>query len=505
MRTRTVSGLAGALVLLAACTFGSPDPDPAATPEPAYRATECPELVARSIIGEVECGRLSVPESRSVPDGRRIAVHVTRVRPPGLGVSDSAGAPLLTFTGVGQRPNYGAIGPLAQRTGREVLIVDGRGVGHSEPALECPEVEGALSLTQSAEDERADYLAGVKACRSRLEAGGVDVGAFNLSEAAGDLADLRKALDIDSWDLISYSTASRVAVELLRVDAGGVGAVVLDSPELPGMDPRQIAATRTERVVRQLLDECADDPRCARRFPNAPDLYDAAFQALAKPLELSATAPGGGTRSVRLDLPLLVRVLRAMTSDQGSSGASLSIPMLPLTLEHVAGREREWLERELGAVLLTQEPFCLGHAPQCLGRHHVSIGVWLTTYCRDVLPFTRPSPQAERHPTTGRLDEGVCALWDVGEADVEVSRPPSWTGPALVVVGRWATYAPSTEVREVLAGWPNVSLVTDPTGGHNVLPHLECTLSLRNEWLAEPRPTATPDCLRTARITWTLR
>ena len=39
-------------------------------------------------------------------------------------------------------PGYSGVAPLAQRVHREVIMLDQRGTGHSEPSLACPEVRG---------------------------------------------------------------------------------------------------------------------------------------------------------------------------------------------------------------------------------------------------------------------------------------------------------------------------------------------------------------------------
>ena len=156
---------------------------------------------------------------------------------------------LVAGTDLGAVPNYGGIAPMAERLGREVVIVDARGTGHSEPALDCQEVEALADDVLAARTDdagtQADYLDAVDACYERLTDAGVDAAAYNLSEMAADAEDLRRALDIDTWNVTTYGTASRIVFEMLRGAPDGIRAVILDSPELPATDPRTEAADGT--------------------------------------------------------------------------------------------------------------------------------------------------------------------------------------------------------------------------------------------------------------------
>ena len=57
-------------------------------------------------------------------------------------------------------------------------------------------------------------LQGVKACRKRLAGQGIDLDAYNTIENAADIEDLRRALNIDSINLIgiSYSGGQMMTV-----------------------------------------------------------------------------------------------------------------------------------------------------------------------------------------------------------------------------------------------------------------------------------------------------
>ena len=84
---------------------------------------------------------------------------------------------------------------------RDVIFLDQRGALKSEPFLSCPEVdtfmEHTVELSWSAPATAEQGAAATRTCRVRLAAAGADLAAYNTTENAADVADLRTALGID--------------------------------------------------------------------------------------------------------------------------------------------------------------------------------------------------------------------------------------------------------------------------------------------------------------------
>ena len=99
---------------------------------------ECPTDVRDALVVKAICGYVEVPAHRDdTPE--TLKVFVARI-PPGSTTAPSAAPLLVVGTDLGDQPNYAGIAPLAQRTGREVIVVDTRETGHSQPALNRPEM-----------------------------------------------------------------------------------------------------------------------------------------------------------------------------------------------------------------------------------------------------------------------------------------------------------------------------------------------------------------------------
>ena len=520
--TWTATTAAATLIATSCTSDGDVDktlPDPTQPGSVAQEAAnfeeiDCPTEVSITVVIPATCGLLSVPERRP-GTGTSIKVFVTRIASP----PDATGAePVLVIGGdTAHIPNYGGIAPLAERVGREVIVVDSRGTGHSEPALECPKMDRlarpALGAPSDDAAMRKHFLDMASDCFNQLTAEGVDVGAYNVTEMAADAEDLRIALGIDQWDVISYGTAARVASELVRQSPEHVRALILDSPELPGMDPRSVAQQHTSDLMTAILDACSADHRCDDRFPTARGSLEVALnQLVRRPMTLRVTEGDGTSVRILLDAGMLLRVLRQMVSDGGSTSPTMTIGAVPAVVEAVTEQRADRLTTELGtSLLLATQSYCIGYEPHCLWLHRVSIGVAYTVLCHDIAPFTHAevlepgAPPGVREAFSHSPYLDVCSSWPVGRASPKSALPMESDIPTLVTIGGFAPYTPEPEVMAAIAGLTDVSVVVDPAGGHNVIARTECMLALRNLWVDTPDQVSAPPCLSGAKVDWELR
>jgi pimeloyl-ACP methyl ester carboxylesterase len=479
----------------------------------AFAETDCPADVASVVVGEVVCGFLTVPEDRSAP-GNDVRLFVSRIEPPEVQHEDPM---FVVGTDLANLPNYGGIAPLAQRVGREVIIMDTRGAGHSEPSLGCPEVDEirATTLATATDDEqtRATFLDAVSACHDRLTADGVDLAAYHLTAMAADAEDLRTALGIEEWNVVSYGTSSRIALEMVRQSPDHVRSVLLDSPEVPGADPRLLAVDSTRASLGAVLAACGSDPSCGDAFPDADTLLDRALTAFADdPVTVEMTAAGQEPVDVLIDDALLLRLLRGMLSDGGSSGSFMRAASVPAVLEGAASGRLDQLADTLATVVAGSPPYCLGYLPKCLPQHLASMGTAWSVLCGDVAPRhdgaeaaraagTEETALAAAYGSSPYLD--VCDAWPVtGDDEADVDDPVKSDIPALALVGAFTPYSPETVVREGLAGLTGLTLVVDPTGGHNVMGS-DCLVSIRGAWLDDLDLSAEEqDCLGSQTTDW---
>ena len=178
---------------------------------------------------QVDCGFLVVPENRrdngasSSDKEIRIAVAIARVS-SGVALPD----PIVFVPG---GPSAAAIDPgtivfLTSVFGanRDVIFVDARGTGLSQPRLACPEFDALAVAAFPNAPPRAAYLASVRQCRDRLRADGVDLDAYNSAENAEDLDELRIALGYDQWNVLGLSNGGLATLTLMRLHPEESGA-----------------------------------------------------------------------------------------------------------------------------------------------------------------------------------------------------------------------------------------------------------------------------------------
>lgn len=191
----------------------TPTPTPTSVPTWSFQPAACEFEVP---VGEVvECGYLTVPEDHSRPDGDTIRLHVAVVRSHspypeldpivylagGPGEKALATIPLVFFD---------QFSPFIEN--REIIIFDQRGVGFSQPALDCPEATGLfyelLDKDLSVAEEDSLVVEAASSCHQRLLDEGVNLEAFTTVQSAADVAVLREALGYDEWNLygVSYGT-----------------------------------------------------------------------------------------------------------------------------------------------------------------------------------------------------------------------------------------------------------------------------------------------------------
>ena len=277
--------------------------------------------------------------------------------------------------------NYAGLAPVAERLGRTVYLLNPRGVIGSQPDLSCPEADAVGP-------DRSAWLAAVQQCHDRLEAAGVDLAAYGSDSMPGDVLTLVDVLGLDSWNLGNWGTSSVVTLRLLAQDPAGLRSVVLDSPALPGDDPRTTLAGDTRRALDALFDACLVDGSCRHQSHTGADL-DAAVDSLDRtPLERTLTVDGS----------MLVRLVRHALSDNGVTTPDLSASGVP---EIIAGASR-WtasMDRNLLTPLTLSAPYCEGYLPSCKAFHRTTLGVLLTDLCRNHGPATLPAG----HDAIGRF------------------------------------------------------------------------------------------------------
>lgn len=445
-----------------------------------------PDVPAFQLPPELSCGFLTVPENRANPDGRTIRIAVARLDAVN---ADPDRAPMVYLNG---GPGSTSI-PLAEdlrdkgiNHDRDVIFVAQRGTLFSEPFLSCSEYDDFIGETTglsmlSPEAARLSADA-VRTCHDRLAADGYDLGAYNTTENAADIADLRVALGIDSWHVYGVSYGTLLALQVMRNHPEGISSVVLDSL-VPPQDNLlthiwQSAAGGFEAV----FDACAAQPGCANAYPDLKNEFNSTVTRLAdEPMivDLPATADRPAQRVV-LDGYKLANVV-VLASSHSSSYAGLP----KLIHEAATGDGRAAAE----AVLANVPTLTL-----------MGTGLRYGVVCRENAPFTTPNEIAADakkalpgfpaavlaiEPQFGLIMQD-CPIWDVPAGDPAMNEPVTSDLPVLLIAGTFDAITQPFLADSAADTLSDSRVVRFPAISHDVYAESECGRTVVADFLVRP-------------------
>ncbi len=363
------------------------EPPPTATPA-ALTGLEpgaCPfNLPSGLIEGKtIECGYLVVPEDRSDANSPTIRLAVAVLHPsatpqpdPIVYLEGGPGGSALEFLYLTFSEQFQ---PLLE-AGRDIILFDQRGVGLSEPTLDCPELrELGLELLdeeidgrQIDDEEAIDLIKSTAlACRQDL-AEVAELPAYNTAASAADVNDLREAMGYDQVNLWGTSYGTWLAIEVMRRYPEGIRSVVLDSVYPPQRDLIAEAPANAARSIDLLFETCAADQACSAAFPDLRTVYlDTVERLNQEHAGFQVTNPLTGKS---YDL--------VMTGDNLASllfqflYITSVIPSLPQILYEASQEDYATIAQLLGALLVSGEA--------------LSQGQQFSVLCQDEVAFSSP-------------------------------------------------------------------------------------------------------------------
>jgi pimeloyl-ACP methyl ester carboxylesterase len=474
-----------ALLLPTSLVQAQTDSPPAENPE--FSPAVCPIEIPAGYA--VECGMVTVPEDHTRPDGPsiRLAVAIIHTLNP-----DPAPDPVLFIHG---GPGGGALeslafvleslGPLL--ASRDLILLDQRGTGYSEPALECPEID------PSETDPQVVFrrVGSLVACRDRLTAQGIDLSAYNSAQNAADVARVRQALGYETCNLYGVSYGTRVVLTILRDHPQGVRSVILDAITPIEADLLLEDPVYAEAALRRLFAACRDDTICRTVYPNLEQVYAEVVRDLAVnpvPLEV-VNAEAGRSRTTLLDGVLFNGyVIGGLAMPQTSGVPGLIYEVRAGNYESIiAALESEWEAQE-------REP-----------EPRPVIGLQMAVLCNEEAPFASSQDMAEmlaRYPPDLHLlavfDEllyTACQAWGIGPADLLEDAAVKSDIPALVLAGEYDAARAPADARRAAETLSNSTVVEFPGAGHGVALSGECPKHVMADFVDDPSSVPDASCI----------
>ena len=457
---------------------------------PNYEETECQLFTESS--REIECGVLQVPEDRSKEDGPMVELHfaIARSRNP-----DKEKDPLVALQGGPGMKSLEMIDfwlYILDKTllNRDVIVIDQRGVGYSQPSLNCPELEDpffanfAEDISMLEQDQR--FTQALRTCRDRLVATGIDLGAYNSAASAADVDDLRRALGYSEWNLYGSSYGTRLALTVMRDFPQGVRSAILDSVYPPQVDLFSSKVIDMQRALNLLFERCAADAECNQDYPDLERIfYEVVDQVDEQPVTLSVYRP----KNLE-EYPVVINGDRFIQSFFDLLYSTDDLPKLPGLIYEIRTGDWDDFERMIRWSLFTFDD--------------LSEGVMYSVECFEEAPFGSPQAvQAANAAANPRLSQAMnnaaayqdCAAWDVPPAAAFENKPVVSDIPTLILSGEHDPITPPAWGELTAEGLSKSQHLVLPGTGHGVLGKHNCSNQVVEEFLAAPDEPVDASCM----------
>jgi pimeloyl-ACP methyl ester carboxylesterase len=467
-----------------------------------FAPAECPITVPPGLA--VDCGYLSVAESRQRAGSRTIQLAVAIVRSPNpvkrtdpvLFLSGGPGEPAL--------PLLAAVAQIAEPilAERDIVFFDQRGTGYSRPALNCDPAAAPSAMMLplgAALAERPALLQGAVdaliACGARYRAAGVDLSGYNSVESAADMEDLRVALGYAQWNLYGGSYGTRLGLEALRYRPETIRSAVLDSVYPPQENFHTGVFSSYTRSLNALEAACDAQPSCAAAYP---DLAEQFADLVARLNEAPAQLPLIDLETDEVldyypftGVELTVIVFRLFYITQ-------AIPLLPALIGESAQGDYSILAR-LTSALLTETP--TGGVPV------ISQGMQVAVQCNEDATFAsadafvtardrnRPVAALAFVPVFNEAMLEICAAWGLGAPSPVQNQAVRSNVPSLLLGGALDPITPPDNAREAAETLTRSTVVIYPQGGHVPSVSSPCLGAVITRFLSDPGARPDSSCL----------
>lgn len=457
----------------------------------ASRFDAAPDCAVPVPAGErVQCGYLTVPENRNRNNGKKIRLPVVILKSDS---PDPKPDPVLRTLG---GPGGSSLKMITGRRyspwlkERDMIIFEQRGTRYAQPSLQCPEVDEAAilaaKLQQNESVTKKAQLKAAKACRDRLVKQGIDLSAYNSTESAADIEDLRRALKIEKINLYGLSYSARLMLNVIRDYPGGIRSVVLESTLPLEVNYDEVGVDGIARVINELFAECRADADCAKAFPKLEsDFYDLVKRANAKPLIVTVKDPVNGQN---VELKLNGNDVVTWLADYVFSANGREISAAPLRIYQVMNGDYKPLEN---------------YAVSKLDSSSYSLGMRYSVWCREEAPFEdmkKIRAQSFRYPWMSGYEvqilPDVCAAWNIPPAKRVENEAVKSDISTLVIAAQYDAYTPPEWGKQTAENLKNSFFFEVPWVGHSpAFNSPPCVADMIVGFIDKPGERPSSDCI----------
>lgn len=282
----------------------------------------------------IDCGYVIVPEFHDQPGSKTLKIGFMRLNAR----HDTAAAPLFILGGgPGQDmvSSQSFLNFSPQMLGgildtRDVVLLNQRGVRHTEPVLDCPAFH---ALQWTAAEQGTAYLSllgeTLQSCVDEMTAQGVNFDAYNSVEIAADVNAARQALGYERIVYYGASYGAQLGQHVMRDFPKMLESVVLDGANsLSRRSWIEDRALDAQWGLDNLAALCNADEACRETYGDIKVLVDEKFTLLdGAPLPYTYTDPGDPATTFDLEVDK-GDLARLIFSQFGSAASVVGIPYI---------------------------------------------------------------------------------------------------------------------------------------------------------------------------------
>jgi pimeloyl-ACP methyl ester carboxylesterase len=439
----------------------TPDYDPSFEPGPCHSGL--PSEV------NITCGFVIVPEDRrgDLFDTIKLAVaiyHHTGDGQPAEPILYLQGGPGDEAVSWSADVYESVIAP--QLGDRDFIVFDPRGVGYSEPLLDCDAIrETYLGDIQGRvpDNQRSSYYEGaLLTCKNDLLKRGVNLSAYTSEQMAWDARDVILALGYQNADLYGISYGTRIAQLVMRDHPEAVRSAILDSVVPIETQMYDQVLGEQNQAIQTIFEDCKASPSCSSAYPDLESVYnETAGQLNTTPVKASITIPGMNPIEQPIDGSTFRNVITWMLR------SPQTIEVIPQMIYRVHGGDT--------SILL------LSAAIPVYAFDSISIGTYISVNCRDQI-FQMSMEKLDK------TIRDMCKVWDVkaplpGENDPVVSEIPT-----LIFAGRYDPVTPVSLADQLATHLSHSQVIVIPDQGHapTATGVSDCPAKLMQSFLRDP-------------------
>ena len=436
---------------------------PARLPPTAANFTEV-ECPFTWFLTPIQCGYVESPEDHQQPDGKAIRLFVARYFSEAPTVEDD---PIFYLAGGPGGEGNASIDRLRSlvRT-RDLVVVDQRGTGSSEPFLGCAEL--STDDQTFVTDDREPFVAALTACRDRLIGEGIDLSKYNSAQNAADIDVVRRALGYEQINLLGISYGTRLGLTILRDHPEMVRSAVLDSVLPLQIDAFSSVGASAQRSLERIAETCAAQAECNEAYPDVLSILDSALAYLDESpfLVRSAGIRMNGNRTLELIFNLLYD--------------AESLAFIPLFINELNDRRFITLNNLVEAFVETRSRF--------------SYGMYMSVMCAEEGPFTSTmnlaAASADLTPRIAETFNGPeilesCDIWGVPDADAIEAMAVQSDVPTLLLSGEFDPITPPAYAELVAEDLSAAQWVNLNDDSHGVVLS-RCGRNVALDWFENP-------------------